>query len=57
MMVIANSKEIDQWCFDRAAVRHHTLSSVKGHVEGIAGLVNVAWLDRDTGERIEVEYK
>jgi len=55
--IIANSNEIDAWSFERAAVKLHSLRGIKGKVKGIRGLVNVAWVDDDSGERIKVKYK
>jgi hypothetical protein len=53
-MEIKNSTELDNWLFLHAQIQEHICDGIKGEVGG--ELVNVAYVDRDTGEKIYIEY-
>ena len=61
-MNILNKEEIDSWLFDHAQIQGHTCYAVKEPLQGVepgdepALLHNVAWIDLETGERIDVLY-
>lgn len=60
---IVNKAELDDWLFEHAQVQGHILDAVKAPLRAVepgdqpAELYNVAWIDRETNERIEVVYR
>lgn len=61
-MQISNKNELDNWLFDHAQIMGHICDAVKGPLQGVepesdpAELFNVAFIDRETGERFDVIY-
>lgn len=54
-MIISNTEQVEDWLFERAALRGHICDGIKGQLpDGSVG--NVAYKDRVTGEIIEVKY-
>ncbi|WP_426994435.1 hypothetical protein [Methylomonas sp. CM2] len=53
-MKIKNSTEIENWLFLHAQIQEHICDGIKGEING--DNVNVAYIDRDTGEKIDIEY-
>lgn len=51
-MSIKNKSRLDDWLFVRVQLLGHVCDGIKG-----AQGYNVAFIDRDTGETIEVEYE
>ena len=54
-MKTKNSKDIDAWLFQHAQIQGHICDGVKADLNGDS--VNVAYVDRSTGERIDVVYE
>jgi hypothetical protein len=52
---IKNSKEVDAWLFQHAQTHGHTCDGIKGNVHG--DTVNTSYVDRSTGEKVDVEYE
>jgi len=58
---LVNHAEVNRWMNERMQMGHD-MQAVKGYpsIHGkectLDGLVNVAWLDTTTGERIELKY-
>lgn len=61
-MKIVNREEVDTWLFEHANVQGHVCDGIKGHIQAAESgddevdLVNIAYVDRETGERIEILY-
>lgn len=61
-MRIVNSEEIETWLFEHANVQGHICDGIKGNIQITEpgdpepDLVNIAYVDRETGERIDVLY-
>ena len=61
---VINSREMNEWLFDRAQRQGHVLNAIKGRApEGVVDedgnqedMVNVAWQDTQTGEVFEMVY-
>jgi len=53
-MKVKNNVEVDNWLFQHAQIQGHICDGIKGEVNGET--VNVAYVDRDSGERIDIEY-
>ncbi len=54
-MEIKNSDELNAWLFEHAQIQSHFCQGIKGLVKN--ELVNIAFIDLTTDERIEVIYK
>lgn len=54
-MEIKNRDELNAWLFEHAQTQAHSRKGIKGLVNN--ELVNVAFVDLTTGERIEVFYE
>lgn len=54
-MEIKNRDELNAWLFEHAQTQAHSCKGIKGLVNN--ELVNVAFVDLTTGERIEVFYE
>ena len=54
-MEIKNRDELNAWLFEHAQTQAHFCKGIKGLVNN--ELVNVAFVDLTTGERIEVFYE
>ncbi len=54
-MEIKNSDELNTWLFDHAQIQSHSCQGIKGLVKN--ELVNIAFIDLTTDERIEVIYE
>ncbi len=54
-MEIKNSDELNTWLFDHAQIQSHPCQGIKGLVKN--ELVNIAFIDLTTDERIEVIYE
>lgn len=61
-MKIVNKDEIDSWLFEHANIQGHKCDGIKGTINAIkpgdddAELVNIAYVDTTSGEKIEVFY-
>ena len=53
---IANSPELETFCFEHTILTGNIVDSIKGHLPN-GEEVNVAWEDRETGEIIEVVWE
>lgn len=59
-MKIANSEEIAAWLFEHGNLQGHICDGIKGRLQGANtedNLVNIAFVDRETNERIEIIYE
>lgn len=54
-MEIKNSDELNTWLFEHAQIQSHFCKGIKGLVKN--ELVNIAFVDTTTDERIEVIYE
>lgn len=54
-MEIKNSDELNAWLFEHAQTQSHFCKGIKGLVKN--ELVNIAFIDLTTDERIEVIYE
>ena len=54
-MEIKNRDELNAWLFEHAQTQSHSCKGIKGLVNN--DLVNVAFVDLTTGERIDIIYK
>ena len=54
-MEIKNRDELNTWLFDHAQIQSHFCQGIKGIIKN--ELVNIAFVDMSTNERIEVIYK
>jgi len=54
-MEIKNSDELNTWLFEHAQTQSHFCKGIKGLVKN--ELVNIAFVDLTTDERIEVIYE
>ena len=54
-MEIKNSDDLNTWLFDHAQIQSHPCQGIKGLVKN--ELVNIAFIDLTTDERIEVIYE
>jgi hypothetical protein len=54
-MEIKNSDELNTWLFEHAQIQSHSCNGIKGLVKN--ELVNIAFIDMSTNERIEVIYE
>jgi len=54
-MEIKNSDELNTWLFEHAQTQSHFCKGIKGLVKN--ELVNIAFVDMTTYERIEVIYE
>ena len=54
-MEIKNSDELNAWLFEHAQIQSHSSNGIKGLVKN--ELVNIAFIDLTTDERIEIIYK
>jgi hypothetical protein len=61
-MVVYNEAEVETWLFQHAQVLGHICDGVKGPLHGVepgdppSEQANIAYVDRHTGERIDVIY-
>lgn len=60
-MQILNKEELDSWLFEHAQVQGHICDAVKGALQAAEPgdtqeLVNMAYIDRETGEQFDVIY-
>ncbi|MFA7253845.1 MAG: hypothetical protein WC107_04780 [Patescibacteria group bacterium] len=54
-MEIKNRDELNTWLFDHAQIQSHFCHGIKGWVKN--EFVNIAFVDMETDERIEVIYE
>ena len=54
-MEIKNSDELNAWLFEHAQIQSHFCQGIKGLIKN--ELVNIAFVDLETDERIEIIYK
>ena len=54
-MEIKNRDELNTWLFDHAQIQSHFCQGIKGIIKN--ELVNIAFVDMSTNERIEVIYE
>lgn len=54
-MKIINDKEIDAWVFEHTVIMGNTCDSIKDTVDDEEN-VNIAFVDRSTGDRIDFIY-
>ena len=54
-MEIKNRNELNTWLFEHAQLQAHSCQGIKGIIKN--ELVNIAFVDLETDERIEIIYK
>lgn len=54
-MQVKNNEELENWLFDHAQIQGHICDGIKDTVNGET--VNVAYTDRNSGEKFEFEYE
>lgn len=54
-MKVLNRSEVDSWLFEHCVLLANICEGIKGEVNGL--MVNIAFVDRHTGESINVEYE
>lgn len=54
-MEIKNRDELNAWLFEHAQTQSHLCNGIKGLVKN--ELVNIAFVDLETDERIEIIYE
>lgn len=58
-MKILNSEELGEWIFEHANRLGHRCVGESGMVlskDGVRHLLNIAWIDTQTGEKIKILY-
>ena len=55
-MNILNKEELKDWLFEHEKILCHVCYGIKGNIQTTAQSVNIAYVDSETGERIEIIY-
>ena len=60
--MLLNSEEVDTWLWEHSQIQGHVCDGVKGSIKVVGShdlreLVNIAFVDRTTNERIDLIWK
>ena len=53
-MKIKNSKELEEWLFQHEIIKGNICDEIIKNING--KLIKVAYVDRNTGEKFDIEY-